>query len=653
MTILKSAPRGVLLKSPPGLSGELDRTLELEGLDPDQRLAVTTEPGPLALIAGAGSGKTRTLTSRAAWLHLAEGVAPDRILTVSFTNKAVLEFDERLVGLLGEAKATAIEVRTFHSAAWRFSLRGWLGELGRGTIKIARPSQSRLVMGAALRTLGLAGQYKPAEALGEIGRHKALGRGPAAAELEPGLAAAWRRYRERMRELCLIDLDDVLVAAAHVLETRPAARAAIQARFDAVLVDEFQDASPIQGRWLELLCGRHNNLTAVGDPDQAIYGFRSGDGRVMVDFARTYPGATELRLEINYRSARAIVGAAERLIARNPGRHKRGAKAAAGASEGAVLLQRPDDPECEARELCGWIVRSLRRGVAASEIAVLARGGFYLGAIERRLATAAIPYEVIGRPALFEREESRLILAYLAAAGGHGGWRALDELTDHHPGLGPVALARIEAAVAARSERDPLAALGDEALHGELSPRQSAGAIELAETLAAVGRCLEREGIAAAAECAVEISGLGRELESEGSREAEEALGRIEQLVELFASFERAHGPDVPRLLSQLAAVGSRETLGDDRERVALSTIHAAKGLEWRYVWLVGAVEGQLPHHKSLEADPAGGVADERRIAYVAFTRAEDELRISAPLRNRSGRDCEPSRFIAEAGLAR
>jgi DNA helicase II / ATP-dependent DNA helicase PcrA len=617
------------------------------GLDPEQLHAVSAARGALCVIAGAGSGKTRVLTHRAAWMNSVEGLAAERVLAVAFTNEAVEEMRGRLRTLVGAEAAAEMLLATFHAAAWRLCVRPYRTLYPRPIAVIYSAEDALAACRRAIREAGV--NDTPRDVLGRIAWAKTQGMGPGELQRSGNggarIAAIWRRYRELLRSAGALDFEDLLAAAVWLLSQRAEVRLAVSGRFDAVLVDEYQDASPIQHRLVELIAPPGANLTVVGDDDQALFGFRGGDARALRGFDRALGGARRLTLGRNYRSREAIVSAAARLIAHNPGRPEKRLRAVNPG--GRAEFRRFADEPAEAEGVAAWLEARLDAGTRPEELAVLARTSRYLGRVEQLLVARGIRYRVLGRRGLTEHADVRDVVSLIGAS--RIGWHreALARAAARVPGLGVRTLERVFAQ-AERESRSPgeLLRRPAELEPGIAGPRRAAAA-ELGARLGAVGAALSR-GVRAGVVCACWRSGWAAELTDATEPGAEARRERLRGLVTLADRFDREVRGDPEEFLAQLALAERRD---GGTGGVTLATIHAAKGREWDRVALVGAVEGHLPHRRALDRG-AEAIAAERCAAYVAMTRARHELCVSAPERTgMGGRGEATSRFVAEAGL--
>lgn len=616
-------------------------------LDPEQLEAVCAERGALCILAGAGAGKTRVLTHRVAWLTAASDIAPERVLAVSFTNAAVDEMRERLGELMGPEAASEVACATFHAAAWRLIVRPYRRQFARPVSVIYGAEDARSACSRAIAEAGV--QRRPGEVLSAIGLAKAQRRSPsqlaAGSAIEREIAAVWFRYREILRASGALDFEDIIAAAVWLLEERAEVREAICGRFAAVLVDEYQDASPLQQRMVELLAGQAS-ISVVGDDDQSLYGFRGGDASALREFTSHYAarGAERMVLGRNYRSGSAIVSAAAALIAHNPDRPPKDLHAQTEGGEAEFRVFGSESAEADGA--AAWVRSRLETGVEASEIAVLARTARGLGRIEQLLAAKGVPYRLVGKMRLAEHAEVRDCLALVSAARYPNHTEALMRAARRVPGLGVRGLER--ALAQAKSEgRKPLEVLADDArLDARITGRSRAGCAELVARVEGVKAGLGR-GLRAGVVQSIKRSGWATELVAEED-EGEARRERLRLVCDLAEQLESEGERDAEVLLVRLLL---SETTKQEDEGVTLATIHAAKGREWKLVWLIGCNEGTLPHYRALQGSEED-LAAERCVAYVAMTRAREELVASAAeTTGRPPRAAEVSRFISEAHL--
>ncbi len=633
-------------------------------LDSAQRDAVMHRGSHLLVLAGAGSGKTRVLTSRLASL-LREGVPPERILAVTFTNKAAQEMQERVAALVGRERAARLWISTFH----RFGLRVLQAEAAQqeeGRFVVFDQGDSVGLVRELLRRIGTEARRLDAAA---VHQRISLWKGallppervPAREETYHQAAReVYADYEESLRAMRAVDFDDLVVRPVHLLRGPNATR--WRGRFLHVLVDEFQDTSRAQLVLLQRLTDERTEVCVVGDDDQAIYGWRGASVEHIVRFPRYFPGARVVKLETNYRCRAPIVQVADRVAA--AARRERHAKQLRSArGEGPpVQLWVLADPAQEARAVVSEIRRlQAERGGNPADFAILYRSSTLSAAFEEELRAAGVPYRVAGGVAFYDRKEVKDALAYLRVAVHPHDELSLRRIVNHPPrGLGHGSLQRLLAH--ARSRRIPLsAALREAELVSGLSSAARSAALRLGHVLHHAGRRLRAgEPSASVALELFERCGLREELEKEGSEERPARRWRnVEALLRTLQRFdvgERGRGVSLRQFLVQLALRPEGEAEGAREERrVTLSTLHAAKGLEWPVVFLVGCVEGVLPHRRVLEpsvreAAPTD-VEEERRLFYVGITRARDRLYLTRAARRRlRGREqpLVPSRFLRD-----
>lgn len=660
-------------------------------LNPAQREAVRTLSGPLLVLAGAGTGKTRVVTFRIAEL-IRSGVRPERILAVTFTRKAAGEMQERAAELLKKGRkrqakdAPRPEISTFHSLCVRV-LRRHAKRLGypeRFTIadRGDQESQAR----AALREIKAPTEsLKPSDLLAIMGRWKMASILPDAAasaaetDREHLAAVAYRRYQNNLLKAGVVDFDDLLLLTERLFREHPEARRLEAGRFDHVLIDEYQDTNHSQYEIVRGLAVGHRNLCVVGDDDQSIYAWRGAEVAHILSFKRDWPDATVVRLEENYRSQQPIIEFANTLIAFNSERHEKRLipqRPPEGEGPGKPrILQFKDETE-EAKKVVadlrgrleagGWRLqgedreRWLRAGgrpLRASDFAILFRTNEQPRAFEMELRAANVPYVLIGGMSFYDRREVRDVLSYLKLVVNPDDEPALLRILNTPPrGVGDAARKSLMERAVDRGAPlwqvidDPScwpalsepARLGLGGLREKVKHWRSANGIE--PLPATVQRVIDESGY---------LNELARLYPDGQEREARvAAVGELVSAADAYAS--RTGKPTLQRFLDDVAT-GDRDDSGDkesqlDRDAVALMTLHAAKGLEFPHVYLVGMEETLLPHKRSIDGGE-NAIAEERRLAYVGVTRARDRLTMSLALTRRKWgkpRDTLPSRFLYE-----
>jgi DNA helicase II / ATP-dependent DNA helicase PcrA len=627
--------------------------LYLADLNPAQREAVLATEGPVLVVAGAGSGKTRVLTHRIAHLVSACGVKPQEILAITFTNKAAGEMKERLEGLLGDI-APRMWVMTFHAACGRI-LRREAPRLGyRSNFTIYDQADQVRLVKLCLEELDRdPKRFVPRGIHAQISMAKNQLILPEAYKArvssfyDQTVADVYELYQRRLINSNAVDFDDLLLLTVEVLARFPEARTRWQKAFRYVLVDEYQDTNHAQYRLLQLLAGEHENVFAVGDPDQSVYAFRGADIRNILEFERDFGGAKLIALEQNYRSTNSILQAANAVISHNRDRKPKNLWSELGDGEPVRVIE-VEDEHAEARFVAAEVASLIDEGSSGSEIAVFYRTNAQSRVLEDVLVRQEIPYQVIGGPKFYERAEIKDAIAYLQVIDNSFDAVSLSRIANRpRRGIGDASLARLQTYADAQGislwealERPEEAGCGGAPLRAierlrTLMESSMAGALELS-----VPEVLER---------VLERSGYLEALEAERTVEAQ---GRIENLLELIGVAreyqERSEQPTLSEFLQQLSLYSDQDDLSAERSLVTLMTLHNAKGLEFRAVFLIGMEEGVFPHSRSLEEQ---GLEEERRLAYVGLTRAKERLTLthasSRSLWGSRGFNL-PSRFLDE-----
>lgn len=640
-------------------------------LNDAQRAAVTAPPGPLLILAGAGSGKTRVLTRRIAYLIDAQSVRPRALLAVTFTNKAAAEMRARVEALLG-APPGGMWLGTFHGLCHRL-LRMHYAEAGlpQAFEIIDSDDQLRLIR-RVLRELELdEHRWAPREMQWFINGHKEEARrafdAPDGDHIAHTLRSVYQTYESFCARLGLVDFAELLLRTLELFSRNQSVREIWQQRFAHVLVDEFQDTNAIQYRWLRIICDAHNNLFAVGDDDQSIYGWRGARVENLLSFQRHFPAATVIRLEQNYRSTATILRAANAVIAHNSGRLGKELWTDLAGGEKIRLYAAHNDID-EARFVVAGIEDWVARGNRRDSAAVLYRSNAQSRAFEEQLLAAGMPYRVYGGLRFFERAEIKDALAYMRLIANRDSDPAFERVVNLPArGIGARTLEQVRARARARGISLWRAA-AEMVSGGELPARAAAalqGFLRLIDGMAAAAAGLE---LGEVADHTLTHSGL---LEHHARERGERAQGRVENLQELVTAADNfdanfdvnsaagdGDGADeeqgaAPDALSQFlanAALEAGDTQAEEWEDcVQLMSLHAAKGLEFKLVFLCGMEEGLFPHQRSI--DEAGRLEEERRLCYVGMTRAMRQLTICyAEVRRLYGREQypRPSRFVGE-----
>ena len=624
----------------------------LAGLNPQQREAVAAVSGPVLILAGAGSGKTRVITHRIAHLVLDQGVPSSRILAVTFTNKAAEELRSRTEALLG-GQALQAWLSTFHSFCVRLLRReARAAGLDPGFLIYDDDDQLAAVR-EAMRRLDLSEKlHPPRRFLSRISARK----NAAARETDAGddlTGEVMQGYRAVLDAASALDFDDLLLRAVALLEGDARVCAAWRERFPYLLVDEYQDTNRTQYQLVRLLAGPGGNLTVVGDEDQSIYSWRGADISNILDFEADFPGARVFRLEQNYRSSQRILDAAGALVARNERRKGKTLVAVKGAGERVRLHEAGDEFEEAA-----WVTGRTAALRAKGRVAVLFRMNAQSRLIEEGLLRLRLPYLVVGGVGFYERREVKDVLAYLRLVANPRDGVAFRRIVNVPPrGIGEKTLDEIDRVARERgaSAWDAAASLCDEAAlpsRALLALRRFRETIEALrqEASAGPGGGAPR-GLRGLIERVLELSGYGTALAREDSQESQDRLANLAELITAAADFDaREPQAGLAGFLDRAALLSETDRLRDDVP-VLLMTLHAAKGLEFESVFVVGLEEGLLPHSRSLTDASGHGLEEERRLCYVGMTRARDALHLSwARSRQVFGqrRLTEKSRFLEE-----
>lgn len=620
----------------------------LARLDPDQRRVVLAPSGPLLVLAGAGSGKTLTLAARIAYA-IATGRVPARhVLALSFTARAARELRARIALLIGTDAPRGIECATHHAVCHRL--------LRRHAERIARTPRFSVyepadVTAILRRLLGPVSAGAPdADAVADaIARAKeglltpAELRAHARDDQTLLIADAWEALEAELERSDALDFDDLLTRSARLLRDDPAVLADARDRWRFVLVDEFQDTNRPQWAWLELVAGARPDLTVMGDDDQAVYSWRGGAVGTILEVDRRVPGTRVRVLGRNYRSSGAIVCAAARLIEVNPERRPK--RLWTPNPPGAPIARCAfADDEHEARAVAAWCSGQVRAGTKPDEVAVLFRVRRLATPLAAALLAAGVPHRILGGRELLAHAELRDALAHLRLLANPRDRDAFRRAAGTLPGVGPKAIDRL-----LDRPGDPLTATAEHA-------HAVAGiAVRARRTLTDWSRALlglaERElALPQFVAEAIRASGLAERYGPESSTSDPARLERLRRLVRIAREHaERDPQLDLGGFLAALALAAGEDAADSEPApagRVTLATVHAAKGLEWDAVWVCGLEEGTLPAERALAL---GELAEERRLAYVALTRARHELVLSHARHRAQRWDLQPSRFLAEA----
>ncbi|RMD80026.1 MAG: ATP-dependent DNA helicase Rep, partial [Gammaproteobacteria bacterium] len=650
----------------------------MAGLNPAQREAVRHLGAPLLVLAGAGTGKTRVITHKIAYLIRAGGLAPRQVAAVTFTNKAAREMARRARALLGGA-ARGLRVGTFHALGLEI-LREAPEALGRrrGFSLLDEQDAAALARELLRGRVGEAAGEEQAQALLErVSRWKGALVGPEEARAQdPWAGAFYQAYQRALAAYNAFDLDDLIAESVRLLETDPRARARWQGRIRHLLVDEYQDTNPAQYRLARILAGPTEALTVVGDDDQAIYGWRGADPGNLRQLAEDFPRLKVVRLEQNYRCAGSILRVANGLIARNPHLFPKRLWSELGYGEPVRVLEARDAEQEAQRVVSELLAHRFRTGAPWGAYAILYRGNHQARPLERALREREVPYRLSGGASFFDRSEVKDVLAYLRLLVNPDDDTAfLRVVNTPRRELGA---ATVEALGRYAQERGVglLTACLELGLEARVGRRAASRLRRFAEWLTGLGR--EPEDPVALARRLLEEAGYEAWLR-DSSRDEEQARRRWAQVEELLGWLERLRDreeaePDLAALVARLCLLGRLDREEEGGGAVQLATLHAAKGLEFDHVYIVGLEEGLLPHRSALEAPQADGreagpegggrreagaeaegeppgVQEERRLLYVGITRARRSLTLSYARRRgprAQPREQAPSRFLEE-----
>ncbi|MEM7208659.1 MAG: DNA helicase II [Pseudomonadota bacterium] len=634
----------------------------LDGLNPAQREAVAATPGPILVQAGAGSGKTRVLTHRIAWLNAVEGVSPFSVLAVTFTNKAASEMRARVEAMLG-MPVGPMWIGTFHGLAHRLLRQHWReAKLQQGFQILDADDQLRVVK-RVVRGLELdEARWPPKQAVWWINARKDEGlRAKHLLDDNDPVRAQYIRIYTAYENVCeqnsAVDFAELLLRALELIRDNPELLTHYQRRFQHILVDEFQDTNAIQYAWLRLLAGERGNVFAVGDDDQSIYSWRGARVENILNFQKDFSGTQLIQLEQNYRSTNKILSAANALIANNVERIGKNLWTADEGGDPITLYTAYNETD-EARFICERISHNVEGGGRRDECAVLYRSNAQSRVIESALLDARIPYRVYGGQRFFERAEIKDALAYLRLLANENDDVSFERVVNHPPrGIGDKTVSQIRDA--ARMAQVSLWTAAEQLLSGDVLSGRAANAVrgflELIRDMR--DACHELPLQEVIVHC-VETSTLKEYFERDNSEKGQSRVENLEELASVTVARTDSinQAQEMPDDMSELdqflanAALDAGDAQGQAWEDcVQLMTLHSAKGLEFPIVFLTGMEEGLFPGQRSIEDD--GRMQEERRLCYVGITRAEKQLYLTlAEQRRLYGQEhySMASRFIGE-----
>jgi DNA helicase-2/ATP-dependent DNA helicase PcrA len=626
----------------------------LDTLNPQQHQAVTAGAGPVLVLAGPGSGKTRVLTQRVAYLIAYEGVRPYQMLAVTFTNKAAREMGNRVCDLLGQLPSEGLWLGTFHSICARLLRREAEHLPFNASFVIYDDDDQQRVVKGAIRDLNLDDKtYRPQPVHAAISRAKNElifpGDYPTQTYRDEVVKRVYKRYQEILKQNNAVDFDDLLLWTAHLLSEFPAVRAKYAQRFQQVLVDEFQDTNFAQYTLLKHLASKHNNIFVVGDPDQSVYRWRGADYRNVQRFEQDFPEARVILLEQNYRSRQTILDAAMAVIDRNPHRRQKNLFTERGRGEKLVYFEALDDYS-EAAFVVDTIASLVSsRACEPGECAVMYRTNAQSRLLEEAFLQARLPYRLVGAQRFYGRREVKDVIAYLRLVHNPADEISLDRVINLPPrGIGEKTILALHAAARAAGS-SPSAVLID-LRRGDASPFWPQFSGRAALPLADYGGLLSDWRAEARRFTITEL--FDRILKDinyqayidDGTDEGAERWENVQELRRLTVEFENRTLSD---FLENVALISDQDTLSEGKNAPTLLTLHAAKGLEFGSVFITGLDDGILPHSRSFDEPEA--MEEERRLFYVGITRARDRLYLLRALR-RGGRgyaeETIPSRYL-------
>ena len=631
----------------------------MSNLNKEQQRACCYTEGPLLILAGAGSGKTRVITHRIAYLIDELGINPYNILAITFTNKAANEMRERVDNLVGFG-SESIWVSTFHSMCVRI-LRKHIDKIG-GTrdFSIYDTDEQKVVMKEVIKYLNLDPKLYPEKAmLSAISKAKENYMSPDDYEREHAtsfrdqqVANIYREYQKRLKSNNALDFDDLIYQTIFLFETNPDALAEYQERFKYIMVDEYQDTNHTQFVLVKQLAAKYRNLCVVGDDDQSIYKFRGANIYNILNFEETYPDAEVVRLEQNYRSTKNILNAANAVIAHNNGRKEK--KLWTGNEEGDKVRFTRYANEYEEAERIAMKIRSLnRRGVSYDDIAILYRTNNQSRVFEEKLIYENIPYKLYGGTNFYSRKEIRDMVSYLKLLVNPSDDTAVKRIINvPKRGIGDTTINKINDFAIDNGINFYDAVVDIDEVPG--MSRAAEKIKKFAELIDELKAMLEEEGvfISEVYDALIEKTGYVNELMAEGTDEAKARIENIEELKNKIVKYEEeAENPNLTELLEDISLVADVDEGDEDSEKVTLMTLHSAKGLEFSYVFIGGMEEGLFPSQMSMDSDDPDAVEEERRLCYVGITRAMRELYLSAAAQRMiRGNTCYSniSRFIEE-----
>jgi DNA helicase-2/ATP-dependent DNA helicase PcrA len=625
----------------------------LKGLNPEQRDAVLSTDGPLLVLAGAGTGKTKALTTRLAHILTTQKAWPNQMLAVTFTNKAAREMKERIGHLIGNVVEGMTWLGTFHSIGVKILRNHYeLAGLRSGFSILDDDDQVRLLK-QLLKAEGIDEKRWPARQLANaIDGWKNKGLTPDKVSESESFSFAnglgkklYQDYQARLKTVNACDFGDLLLETVRIFQEHPDVLKTYQQKFKYMLVDEYQDTNVVQYLWLRLLAQGHKNICCVGDDDQSIYGWRGAEVDNILRFEKDFPGAKIIKLERNYRSTPDILGAASGLISKNESRLGKTLRTDKTDST-PVTVRGHWDGEEEARAIGDDIESLQRQKMHLNDMAILVRTSSQMRAFEDRFITLGLPYRVIGGPRFYERAEIRDAMSYFKIVASPDNDLAFERIINTPKrGIGDASVQKMYNV--ARSSGTSLYAAAINMLATDELPAKARTALRLLiESFARWRKQVDALPHTELAEIVLDESGYTEMWQHDKSPEAEGRLENLKELVRSMGEFENLSG-----FLEHVALVMDRDTGAETDDRVNIMTLHSAKGLEFGTVFLPGWEEGLFPHQRSLDEKGRNGLEEERRLAYVGITRAKQRATISFAQNRRIHalwQSAMPSRFIDE-----
>ena len=616
-----------------------------ENLNEQQREAIQTTEGPLLVIAGAGSGKTRVLTTRIAYLIEEKGIAPQNILAITFTNKAAKEMRDRVVKMLGPI-AYQIQISTFHSFGLTIMKENY-AQLGyKKEFTILDSDDSLSIIKKIMKNMNLDSKaYNPKNVKNKISSAKNEMMTPeelsrfSACDFDEKVVEIFSEYNKKLKANNSLDFDDLLLKPIELFNENPAILEQYQERFHYILIDEYQDTNEVQYILTKMLSKKRKNLCVVGDESQSIYAFRGSNYRNILNFEKDYPNCKIILLEQNYRSTKTILNAANDVIKNN--KQRKDKRLWTDNHEGdKVVYKKCIDEKEEAASVASEIGNLIIQGEKLEDIAVLYRTNAQSRTIEEAMLKDNIPYKVVGSFYFYNRKEVKDLIAYLRLIYNSNDDVSLIRIINSPKrGIGQKTIDNLvsEAAILGISMYEALS-----------SPKE----LQFKALIESMKLASQNMSLTEIVELVLEQSGLRKELELENSLEAEAKIENLDEFKSITKNFEERYGIiSLEDFLAEISLVSDVEEHKDNNEVVTLMTIHSAKGLEFKYVFVIGMEEGVFPHSRSLF--DSGELEEERRLCYVAITRAKEKLwLLGAKRRTLYGLDnMNPvSRFVKEIG---